>query len=189
MVGTWAAIILATAPAQDVHEYRSSGRASSAENRLAAANLVERLNLDCAVTGASRLGANATGAAHFEVSCSSGPGYLLIDAMPPRAVSCLALAGAARDRRARRQDQCQLPANRIDLSTWRGLASQAGIDCDVDQGAMLGVKAAGGEIHEIGCRDAAGYFIELGEDNVWAVTDCLILQAQGHACGFTSRLR
>jgi len=183
------AILLAITPQDRVNAGRpSGGRASGGEDRVAASMVAARMGLDCQIVQADRLGSDASGIVHYEVFCDSGRGYVLIDNPPPArptAISCLAftVGGEGRQLRERR---CRLPANRIDGDTWRDLAAEAGVDCPVDQGVMLGMTSARSEVFEIGCRGEAGYRIERSDDGRWTATDCITLFARGERCDFTT---
>jgi hypothetical protein len=67
-----------------------------------------------------------------------------------------------------------------------GLARQAGLDCRVDAGAMIGLTPEGGRLYEAGCADAEGAWLERTAGGGWRITDCLTVVARGGACRFTT---
>lgn len=188
-----ALIVAAPAAAQQLRDQggRSHGRTGSAMSLLEARDIAVRGGLACDVTAARLLGRDDQGARHYELACREGAGYLVIDADEITAHDCLAMTGMnARIRRdgaaGRIGPECRLPANRNPLDRLTAMATEAGLDCRVDEGAMLGRTPDGRPLYEIGCRDAAGAWLEPAPDG-WIVTDCLTVRAHGGRCLFTTR--
>jgi hypothetical protein len=178
-----------TAVAQDTRELNRSGRGRLPDSgaRLEAQGLADRAGLTCRVVNAVALGRDIDGNRQFEVACEEGRGYRLIAGAGVEALDCLVLATA--DRTAGVGEAvgrtCRLPENRDSSAAFARLAGDAGLICPVDAGAVVGRSQDGGTVYEIGCAGAAGAWIEqAGTD--WRVTDCLVVEAQGNACRFTT---
>lgn len=166
------------------HGTRSHGRIGDSMGLLEARDIVERGGVPCAVTVARLIGRDDEGARQYEVVCREGPGYLLIDDGAVVAHDCLALSGQG-DRAGRPNAACRLPGNRNPIGRLAALAEAAGVDCRVDQGAMLGLAEDGAALYEIGCRGAVGAWIQQTASG-WSITDCLAVVARGQTCSFTS---
>lgn len=155
--------------------------------REAAQTAVNRAMKDCRVVDALVLGRDMDHAPVFEAACARGPGYLVVAGTPPRAVECAEAAQGAghrdRDPDADVINSCQLPGNRMTLEQVAVYARRAGVACDIDEGLVVGRHNAGA-ILEIGCRDAAGYWVSR-EDGAWNRTSCLKVSREGE-CRFTT---
>ena len=182
----WASMV-SPAAAQETHQIGASsrGRVPDASVRLAAQDLAREIGVDCEVTNAIALGRDEGGAPHYEVSCSDGPGYRLVGGHASEAFNCLALAAQSSRNGPPRAPNCRLPANRNGTDVVARVAQQAGLDCRVDQGAMVGLSSAGLPIYEAGCAGTAGAWIEQNLRG-WQVADCLSVTARGDACRFTT---
>lgn len=152
-------------------------------NRAAAQALLSAAAVDCQVSEATLLGATAEQHSTYEVVCAAGPGYMVVGSTPPQTFNCVELAGQAetsrlRDPTAEVGQQCTLAVNRDPLPLLSGYAREAGIDCTVDQAAAIGRSIpAGNLIHEIGCADRDGYWLEK-IDGAWRTTPCWTLSLQ-----------
>ncbi|MCA3700412.1 MAG: hypothetical protein IM674_09790 [Brevundimonas sp.] len=178
-----------TALAQDTRDLNRSGRGRLPDSgaRLEAQALADRAGLTCRVVNAVALGRDIDGNRQFEVACEEGRGYRLIAGAGVEALDCLVLATADRASGVGEAvgRACRLPENRDSSAAFARLASDAGLTCPVDAGAVVGRSQDGGTVYEIGCAGAAGAWIEqAGAD--WRVTDCLVVEAQGNACRFTT---
>lgn len=157
---------------------------------LAARDAAARAGIDCNVTEAALRGLDNVRNRHYEVSCLDAPGYLIVAGTSVAAYNCLLLASQnERLERAgssvRRAPICLLRANRNPTRHLASMAAQAGVDCRVDEGRVIGLTPAGSPIYEIGCRRAVGAWIEQGSSG-WIVTDCIEIRSRGDVCQFTT---
>ncbi|MDP3378949.1 MAG: hypothetical protein Q8S53_11335 [Brevundimonas sp.] len=153
-----------------------------------AERLVREAGLACDVRRAELRGHDARGDGLYEIACREGAGYLILDARPPVVHPCLMLQGIRLDRRPGRMrqanpPQCQLAGNTDPVPELMARARDAGIDCEIDAVAVLGLDADRHPLIEVGCRDRAGAWLEGTDSHI--VTSCLIVVAQGGECGFT----
>lgn len=152
-----------------------------------AERLVREAGLGCTLGEADLRGYDGNGDGLYEIACREGAGYLILDARPPVVHPCLMLQGVRLDRRPSRMrqptPQCQLAGNTDPEPELTARARDAGIDCEIDAVAVLGLDADRHPLIEVGCRDRAGAWLE-GADS-GTVTPCLIVEAQGGECGFT----
>lgn len=166
------------------------GRVRDTATLLAAQDAAARAGADCVVISASLRGMDSFGDRQYEAVCREGPGYLIVDGTSPTAHSCLLLASQS-DRFQRGEPSsrpaptCVLRANRNPVRHFASMAAQAGMDCRVDDGRVVGLSPAGDTIYEIGCRRAPGSWIERAS-GVWVVTDCLDIRSRGDLCRFTT---
>jgi hypothetical protein len=165
--------------------------APSPEQILAAAQEQAALaNTGCQVTEAKLLGTTAEQTSVYEVACATGPGYMIESKTPPSATDCVILASSAEKVRAADPaadvgPQCTIAANTDTQKFLREYAQQAGVPCAVDQANVLGASNDGAVVYEIGCTDAAGYWIRKSGD-AWTKTDCLQVVAESGTCAFTT---
>lgn len=143
----------------------------------------------CQVTEAKLLGQDAERVSYLEATCATGPGYILSDAQPPRALDCVlvtsqAEAARARDPEADVGQQCTYPQNTDVLRVLTVYAQEAGVPCTPDQGAAIGT-IANGVAYEVGCAGVQGYRIE-NVGGSWTLMECLQVLSQGGACRFTT---
>lgn len=153
-----------------------------------AERLVAQAGLACTVRETDLRGYDVNGDGLYEIACREGAGYLVLDARPPEVHPCLMLQGIRLDRRPGRMrqanpPQCQLAGNTDPVPELMARARDAGIDCDIDAVAVLGLDADRHPLIEVGCRDRAGAWLEGADSRT--VTSCLIVEAQGGECGFT----
>jgi len=149
--------------------------------------LVAEAGLDCSVREVDLRGYDGNGDGLYEIACREGAGYLILDARPAVVHPCLMLQGIRLDRRPNRMrqatPQCQLVGNTDPVPELMALARDAGIDCEIDAVAVLGLDADRHPLIEVGCRDRDGAWLEGADSRT--VTPCLIVDAQGGECGFT----
>ena len=149
--------------------------------------LVAEAGLDCSVREVDLRGYDSNGDGLYEIACREGAGYLILNARPAVVHPCLMLQGIRLDQRPNRMrqatPQCQLAGNTDPVPELMARARDAGIDCEIDAVAVLGLDAARHPLIEVGCRDRDGAWLE-GPDSR-TVTACLIVEAQGGECGFT----
>ncbi len=149
--------------------------------------LVARAGLECSIREVDLRGYDGNGDGLYEIACREGAGYLILDARPPVVHPCLMLQGIRLDRRPNRvrqsSPQCQLASNMDPVPELTARARDAGIDCEIDAVAVLGLGADRHPLIEVGCRDRAGAWLEGADSRT--VTPCLIVDAQGGECGFT----
>jgi hypothetical protein len=148
-------------------------------------------NTDCQATEAKFLGQLEGDASLYEAVCASGPGYLVITSTPPQAVDCIIVSASAEAKRAEDPNAdvgtlCTLPANVDQTAVYAGYARQAGLTCRVDQGRPVGRSPGGQMIHEIGCADADGAWVEM-KDGAWTATPCLEVMATAGQCQFSTK--
>jgi hypothetical protein len=144
----------------------------------------------CQVTEAKLLGQDAERVSYLEATCATGPGYILSDAQPPRALDCVLVtsqveAARERDPEAEVGQQCTYPQNTDVVRVLTAYAQQAGVPCTPDQGAAIGTTASG-IAYEVGCAGVQGYRIESQASGQWAKIECLQVVSQGSTCRFTT---
>ncbi|MFW2341920.1 hypothetical protein [Brevundimonas sp.] len=149
--------------------------------------LVADARLDCSVREVDLRGYDGNGDGLYEIACREGAGYLILDARPPVVHPCLMLQGIRLDQRPNRMrqatPQCQLAGNTDPVPELMARARDAGVACEIDAVAVLGLDADRHPLIEVGCRDRAGAWLEGADSRT--VTSCLIVDAQGGECGFT----
>lgn len=150
--------------------------------------LVAEAGLACNIREVDLRGYDARGDGLYEIACREGAGYLILDARPAVVHPCLMLQGIRLDRRPGRMrqanpPQCQLAGNTDPVPELMARARDAGIDCDIDAVAVLGLDTDRHPLIEVGCRDRAGAWLQGADSRT--VTSCLIVEAQGGACGLT----
>ncbi len=151
---------------------------------------VQAANVSCQVGEAVQLGVNAEQQAIYETTCVTGPGYILIASTPPQAVDCVILAGQAditrsRDPAADVGLQCKIAQNLDVVRVVKQYAQEAGVSCDIDQGASVGKTPQGNLIYEVGCRGTDGFWLERA-GQAWEVERCLTVVSQSGTCRFTT---
>lgn len=144
----------------------------------------------CQVTEASELGLTAAQEAAYEAACATGPGYILIASTPPQAVDCVLLSGQAdivraADPAADVGQQCVLPANQNVVAVVQAYATEAGLDCTVDQASAIGKTDDDHLLYEVGCQSQDGYWLEKTPTG-WTTTACWELLGRRTTCRFTS---
>mgnify|MGYP006864735816 CR=1 FL=1 len=170
-----------SAAAQEVRDFGTTGRgilARDATATFAGQAVVDRAGVDCRVTNGIVRGRDAGGSTQYEVACHDAPGFIVMDGPTYRAVSCLALSGGSAG--------CRLRENADTGRHYARMAELAGVDCEVEDGRLVGLNPAGDTIYEIGCAGPAGYWLEKS-DSGWRRTDCLTVWSQGGECRLTSR--
>ncbi len=179
------ALVAGPALAQDGQGLGTTSRGRAGSDAFvveAAQRALEGAEVDCRVTEAVSRGRDANGDTHYEAVCAEGPGYVVIGSPQPQAFSCLAFDASGGPLTG---TSCRLPENRDARRHYAQMAADAGVDCEVDEGRLIGMSADGHVLYEIGCRGAAGVWLEqTGGD--WEVTDCLTVASQGGECRMTS---
>jgi hypothetical protein len=139
-------------------------------------------DVDCRVTEAVSRGRDTNGDTHYEAACADAPGYVVIASPQPQAFSCLAFDASGGPLSG---TSCRLPENRDARRHYARMAAHAGVTCEVEEGRLIGMTPAGHMLYELGCRRAAGVWLEQF-DGGWKVTDCLTVASQGGQCRLTS---
>ncbi len=126
----------------------------------------------------------------YEAACARGPGYILVNSIPPEARDCVLLAAQAEADRAADPNaevgvQCAIAQNKDVARAVAGYATEAGIVCTVDAGAPLGRTADNTLIYEVGCAGLDGYRIEKTATG-WTTTECAIIASQNATCRFST---
>ena len=138
----------------------------------------------CQVIEADIVGVGANNTPIFETTCSSGVGFVVLSDRRRMAIECAALAAATEQRRAARDmlvvSECRLPGNQMTFERIAGYAREAGVPCELSQGAHIGRTGDGG-VFEVGCRDGAGYWLRRSSAG-WAREDCLRVTAMNDTC-------
>lgn len=147
-------------------------------------------NIACDITNARLLGETPNKTSIYEVACAAGPGYLVESRSPPAVTDCIILAASAQAARASNPaaevgSQCELPGNADILGAIKGYAQRNEIDCNVDQGKVIGTDGADTVAYEVGCQNAQGYVLSRTAAN-WTKTPCIQVLAERGACEFTS---
>lgn len=168
---------------------RRRRRMSNHEMRADIALQLEKAGVSCEVRDFKRVGMTPEAQSIYETACNSGPGYVLVNGVDPKATNCLVLAGAAaqalrRNPDARTGAQCTLPENQNGPQLISNWAREAGVTCKVDQGEWLGSSDAGFDIYEVGCDGSEGYWLEKVASG-WLLRGCLQVNAEGLTCRFT----
>lgn len=141
----------------------------------------------CQVTEAALRGAREDGTKLYEVSCASGPGYLIEDmATGPKANDCVLQWSYGE--MARESDpaadvglQCGLPGNANPMQVIAGYGREAGLDCQVDQAQALAV-----DVYELGCAGRDGWRLEK-VDGAWKTSACWDFELRTDSvCKFSS---
>lgn len=187
-VGLAAALTLALAPA--AADAQSRGRqarpappADPAETLAAAQAAATAAGLACVANGANRLGTTGGNAA-FEVSCETGPGFIVIASETPQAFNCLGLAQSATEENATR---CTLPANADAMAAIRPFAQAANVACEVDQAGWVGQLPSGEDRYEVGCAGTEGYWIDVPKNALTPTNVLPCLEVVGaRRCEFTT---
>lgn len=171
------------AMAQQVRDLGTSrgGLVRDASTLLAAGDAATRAGVDCEITAADQRGRGEAGERLYEIACRDAPGWMIISGSEPRAYGCLMLAEQPRLGSL----GCRLRANRNPRLHYARMAADAGLPCQVNDGAFIGRSAGGAPLYEIGCRNAAGAWLEQSRTG-WVVTDCLDVRARGDNCRFTT---
>ncbi|WP_428150047.1 hypothetical protein [Brevundimonas sp.] len=162
----------------------------------AAAMAAQRIANAAGVTSCQVVEANVIGQTTdrqrvtYEAACARGPGYILVNSIPPEARDCVLLAGQAEADRAANPDadvgvQCVIAQNKDVARAVAGYATEAGIACTVDEGAPLGRTAENTLIYEVGCAGLDGYRIEKTATG-WTTTECAIIASQNSTCRFST---
>lgn len=149
---------------------------------------LEKAGVACGVRGLRRVGTTPDAQSIYEAACDSGPGYVIVNGVEPRATNCLVLAGAAAS--ARRRDpnaavgaQCTMPENQNGAQVIGGWAQEAGVACRIDQAEWLG-SSDGFDVYEVGCEGTEGFWLEKAASG-WSLKGCLEVSAEGMHCRFT----
>ena len=146
--------------------------------------------VSCQVTEAAELGLTVAQEAAYEAACATGPGYILIASTPPQAVDCVLLNGQAgivraADPEADVGQQCALPANQNVVAVIQTYATEAGLDCTVDEASAIGKTDEGNLMYEVGCLNKDGYWLEKTPAG-WTTTACWELIGRRTTCRFTA---
>lgn len=152
--------------------------------------IVSSAGVACQVTEAAELGMTDAQEAAYEAACATGPGYILIASTPPQAVDCVLLAGQASKVRAEDPEadvgqQCALPANQNVVAVIQAYATEAGVDCVVDQGSAIGKTTEDNLLYEAGCLNQDGYWLEKTPTG-WVTTACWELVGRPTTCRFST---
>lgn len=158
-------------------------------NKAAAQAALTAAGLTCQVTEANLLGVTADQSSMYEAACAAGPGYMVVNSTPPQTFNCLELASQAEANRARDPaaevgQQCALPANQNAVAVTAAYARDAGIDCTVDQGSVIG-RLEGNIVYEVGCAGADGFQIEQ-KSTGWSKAPCWARAMEGATCRYTT---
>lgn len=160
------------------------------QNKAAADALLAATSTTCQTTETSLRGQIGEGQAVYEVSCATGPGYVLIGSTPPQAVDCVLLSGQADIARSKDPEadvglQCLIEANKDVVKVVAAYAAEAGVKCTVDQGASVGKSSDGNVIYEAGCAGVDGAWLEKTPTG-WTTTDCLKVISSNGVCRYTT---
>lgn len=149
---------------------------------------MQRAQVPCRVTEASVVGRARENMPIFETVCAEGTGYIVINEAYAQAVDCALLADGVGDRRADYEmitiSECALPGNQMTLARIATYARQAGVDCDIVQGAQIG-RTNAGAVFEVACSSGHGYWVRQSS-NMWSRENCLKVTALNDTCRFTT---
>lgn len=158
---------------------------------MAAQRIANAAGLTCRVTEANVIGQTTDRQrVTYEAACATGPGYILVNSIPPEARDCVLLAGQAEADRAANPNadvgvQCVIAQNKDVARAVAGYAAEAGIACTVDEGAPIGRTAENTLMYEVGCVGLDGYRIEKTATG-WTTTECAIVASQNATCRFST---
>ena len=164
--------------------------APTAEELVASAQVIATsAGVACQVTEATELGLTVAQEIAYEAACATGPGYILIGSTPPQPVDCVLLNGQgnvarAADPEADVGQQCALPANQNVVAVLQAYATEAGVDCIVDEASAIGKTDDGNLMYEVGCQNKDGFWLEKTATG-WATTACWELIGRRTTCRFT----
>lgn len=183
-----------SAEAQQASRTRRAAEAPPAAEVLADARVaVQRTQLNCDVSEARWLGRNNENHTLYEVACTGGPGYLVLDATTPQTVPCIANNASVEARRAADPEAeagvlCELEANTDLTRVVQPFIAASGIACTVDGARWIGQTSAGQDRYEIGCAGADGYWLEVNTaaGTVHRTLSCLQVVGAGATCGLTT---
>lgn len=129
----------------------------------------------------------------FEVSCASGPGFLITASDEPEVFNCLLLDAQEQARHEREPDtpvtnMCLLEGSRDAVTILKPMAAAAGVTCDIDQALWIGRIEGVGDRYEVGCNGRSGAWLETAVNGavVTNTYDCLEVVKLGEACRFTT---
>lgn len=130
----------------------------------------------------------------YEVACSEGLGYLIVQkASAPATIDCVASITAANQAKAegRAPDvTCSLPSN-VDIKRQlQPLVTASGARCTVTDGLWIGMSATTKlSRYEVGCTEGMGYLVDrpAGPGAKPAVIDCLSAQQSNYDCKLTPK--
>ena len=177
-------------PRRNQRPARPAAAPTPEQIKAAAEGLIAATSTTCQATETTLRGQVGEGQSVYEVSCATGPGYVLISSTPPQAVDCVLLSGQADIARARDPEadvglQCLIEANKNVVKVVAAYAAEAGVKCTVDQGASVGKSSDGNVIYEAGCAGVDGAWIEKTPTG-WTKTDCLKVVSSNGVCRYTT---
>ena len=158
---------------------------------MAAQRIANAAGLTCRVVEANVIGQTTDRQrVTYEAACAAGPGYILVNSIPPEARDCVLLAAQAETDRTANPNaevgaQCVIAQNKDVARAVAGSAAEAGIACTVDEGAPLGRTAENTLIYEVGCAGLDGYRIEKAAAG-WTRTECAVIASQNSTCRFST---
>lgn len=161
-----------------------------AQAQAAAAALITATGSTCQATEVIVRGQIGVGETVYEAACASGPGLVLIGTTPPQVADCVALASQAEITRAADPAadvgmQCQIEVNKDVVKVMKQYVAEAGLACDVDQGAAVGKNAEDKIVYEVGCVGGDGYRIEQTAAG-WKKTSCFAIMSSNATCRYTT---
>ncbi len=158
---------------------------------MAAQRIATGAGVSCQVVEANVIGQTTDSQrVTYEAACATGPGYILVNSVPPEARDCVLLAGQAEAERTANPNadvgvQCVIAQNKDIARAVGAYAAEAGIACTVDEGAPLGRTAENTLIYEVGCAGLDGYRIEKAAAG-WVKTECAVIVSQNSTCRFST---
>lgn len=158
---------------------------------MAAQRIANAANITCRVTEANVIGQTMDQQrVTYEAACAAGPGYILVNSIPPEARDCILLAAQADADRAANPNadvgvQCAIAQNKDVARAVAGYAADAGIVCTVDEGAPIGRTAENTLMYEVGCAGLDGYRLEKTATG-WSTTECAVIASQNSTCRFST---
>ena len=158
--------------------------------------IAQAAGLNCQIADALWLGSAGAGETAqnlYEVACTGGLGYVLVNrpAQPPQVVDCLSAKTVADREEAAgtsRPTRCQLPQN---AAPWTGLqpvVQQLNRTCTINNGRAIG-NLTGGIRAEIACAEGGSLVVDApttGQVQPAALT-CLEATSSEVTCEYTSR--
>ena len=120
----------------------------------------------------------------YEVTCQTGPGYLVVanEGQPkPQMVNCIIAAQGG--------TKCVLPPNLDPKTELAGYVSATGRTCAISDQRYVGSSSNGMTYYELGCGTAPGFLLAVSETEAKPpqVTDCMAVVGTAQACTLTTK--
>lgn len=120
----------------------------------------------------------------WEVSCSEGLGYMLLETVGGSVKPFDCIAAIAQPNAS----QCKLPGNADPRTQVKPLIAAAGRTCTASDVRWVGATPAGENFYEIGCQGAEGFVLKTSTTEPKPeVTECAVAVGSSLECKFTTK--